>query len=83
MYRVHGRHEDDLFDRAVQSTKAVRQAASLYLAFIYDLQLGQLPLNLFFDRQAFINLYNISSPCQIQISPPMVIAIQMRPLSKN
>ena len=37
----------------MQSTKAVRQAASLYLAFIYDLQLGQLPLNLFFDRQCF------------------------------
>ena len=44
---IGGRHEDDLFDRTVQSTKAVRQAASLYLAFIYDLQFGQLPQNLF------------------------------------
>ena len=68
-------------------TKAVRQALrlfeSLHLAFIYDLQLSQLPLNLFFDRQASINFYNISSPCQSQNYPLIVIANQMRLPSKS
>jgi len=62
--------------------KAVCQAArlfeSLYLAFVYDLQLSQLPLYLFFDRQALINLYNISLPCQSRNYPPKVIENQMR-----
>jgi hypothetical protein len=67
--------------------EAVRQAdrlfESLYLAFVYDLQVSQLPLNLFFDRQALINLYNILLSCQSQNYPPIVIANQMRLPSKS